>query len=75
MDRKDLCGGMQERVHRRELINYAKKLKERNKKVMITNKGKEQSGMNFGISSRKFEEEFEEPKLRRIRSKRGFFYE
>ncbi len=68
----NLRGGMQDRLHRRELIRHAdavkKHLKQRENNPI----------KNFGIQSLGEEmnqeiQDFKEPVLRRIRSRRGFF--
>ena len=82
-----LRGGMQERLHRQERINYGKKVDKKitklNNRLSLIEKEKTREKdrefsddfKSFSVSSIEPLEEFNEPTFRRIRSKRGFFNE
>ncbi len=64
----NLRGGMQDRLHRQELIRYADAVKKHKKRI-----SSDKNNNRLNASFRKELDEFVEPEFRRIRSKRGFF--
>ena len=70
-----LRGGMQERLHRQEVIRYSDAVKKHKK---MTKKKEKKKHNRLGIQSFRHEvsesiEDFSEPVFRNIRSKWGFF--
>ena len=81
---RSLRGGMQERLHRQEVIRFEKAIEGKKKKIRkklesIAEKEKndmiqsELGIISFGAQSVETLDAFHEPTMRRIRSKRGFF--
>ena len=71
-------GGMQERLHRQEILSYGgeivKQKKKLNKRLSLIEQEKLREGFDgFSVSSMEPLDDFHEPTFRRIRSKRGFF--
>jgi len=77
IDKRMLRGGMQERLRRQDIRRYSRDIKkqkvELKKKLdLLETQEDDFKIMSLGIPSVKIEK-FNEPKLKRIRSKRSFF--
>ena len=81
---RTLRGGMQERLHRQEIVRFRKDIESSKSKIKkrlasIAEKEKndmiqsELGTMSFGVQSVEPLDAFHEPTMRRVRSKRGFF--
>ena len=78
---RQLRGGMQKRLHRREIIRYGRDVESQKKKIgdrlslIEQEKLIETTGdfRAFSTSSMEPLDEFNEPTFRRIRNRRGFF--
>jgi len=75
-----LRGGMQKRLHRQEIIRYENDIKrqKQNIKDKLLSLENKKPTVSFGIQSFVAQEsevldKFEEPTLRKIRNRRGFF--
>ncbi len=78
-----LRGGMQERLHRRELLSHGMDVREQKSKLKKklhsiiereeNEEGKKTKGFMSTFSAEETLEDFREPVLRKIRSRRGFF--
>ena len=67
-------GGMQNRLHRQEVIRYNKAMENHTKKIALAeNKKNSFSVQSFGNEVSESLDDFDEPVFRRIRSRRGFF--
>ena len=71
-------GGMQSRLHRQEILMHGKEISKQKNKIknkLSLIEQQESSGGFGGFSTQSIEtlEDFDEPILTRVRSKRGFF--